>query len=96
MLYMDVITAFLDEAVLLKISEDRMRQQTYEPVSAFARRHRAEGRASSLLLVLESRGLELPAEARERIMGCHDPAVLEQWLRRSLACTSLEALFEDE
>ncbi|MEX1363723.1 MAG: hypothetical protein AB1Z98_11385 [Nannocystaceae bacterium] len=77
-----------------------MRQQTYEPVSAFARRHRAEGRAegraSSLLLVLEAQGRELPAEARERIMGCQDPAVLEQWLRRALEGTSLEALFDDE
>lgn len=104
MLYMDVITAFLDEAVLDKISEDRMRQETYEPISAFAKRHRAQGRqeglaagrASALLLVLETQGVEVRDEVRARIIDCRDPALLERWLRRALAGVSIASLFDDE
>ncbi|MEX1366050.1 MAG: hypothetical protein AB1Z98_23180 [Nannocystaceae bacterium] len=108
MLYMDVITAFLDEAVLDKISEDRMRQETYEPISAFAKRHRAqgrqegrkqgltEGRASALLLVLETQGVEVRDDARARILECRDPALLERWLRRAVAGVGIALLFDDE
>jgi hypothetical protein len=42
----------------------------------------ARGRASALLLVLRSRGVEVSAELEERIMACSDPALLAAWLQR--------------
>ncbi|WP_285487082.1 hypothetical protein, partial [Amycolatopsis taiwanensis] len=43
---------------------------------------RAEGEAKAVLAVLESRGIEVPEQARERISGCTDLDQLEGWIRR--------------
>jgi HEPN domain-containing protein len=47
------------------------------------------GEARALLLVLRSRGLEIPKEVERRITECTDPVVLASWLSR--AATIVEA-----
>ncbi len=48
-----------------------------------------EARAGFLLMTLEARGIS-PSEAeRARILGCPDPARLEEWLRRALSANRI-------
>ncbi|PAZ11835.1 hypothetical protein CLM62_33320 [Streptomyces sp. SA15] len=65
---------------------------------------RDEGRAEALvqkgvedvLLVLETRGIDVPDEIRERITGCDDPDLLRRWLTRAVTAPSAEAIFTEE
>ena len=41
------------------------------------------GEAKALLLVLRSRGLDIPTEMEKRITECSDPAMLASWLGRA-------------
>jgi hypothetical protein len=70
-----------------------MASGTWEYQSNFARRMlaqgRAEGRAEALLAVLAARHIEVPADARARILACTDIAVLDQWLARAVSASSL-------
>ncbi|GAA1788687.1 hypothetical protein GCM10009682_08450 [Luedemannella flava] len=54
---------------------------------------RAEGEARSLLTVLDARGIEVPADARDRITSCTDIVQLERWIRLATTATSVEDLF---
>ncbi|GGK71157.1 hypothetical protein Sme01_26840 [Sphaerisporangium melleum] len=58
---------------------------------------RKEGKQETLteavLTVLDSRGIQLSAAAREHITTCHDLAQLNAWLRRSATVGSAEELF---
>ncbi|MDQ1036346.1 hypothetical protein QFZ75_002762 [Streptomyces sp. V3I8] len=60
---------------------------------------RAEARvqtaAEDILLVLETRGLDVPDEVRERVTGCDDPALLRRWLTSAVTAPSAEAIFAD-
>ncbi|WP_437482679.1 hypothetical protein WME75_41340 [Sorangium sp. So ce1014] len=42
-----------------------------------------EGKAQAVLAVLEARGLEVPAEVRERVLASTDLAELDRWIRRA-------------
>ncbi|KAB8181002.1 hypothetical protein [Microbispora catharanthi] len=54
---------------------------------------RAEGEIEAILTVLDARGLDIPAEARERISRCSDLHLLEKWIRRAVTVTSVDELF---
>ena len=54
---------------------------------------RAEGRAEDILVILTHRGLELRADERDRILHERDLAVLERWLKRAIACSTVADLF---
>jgi hypothetical protein len=43
-----------------------------------------------VLRVLDSRGVAVDDESRERIMQCTDTGQLEQWLDRALVATSVD------
>lgn len=51
--------------------------------------------ASAILTILTVRGLAISDEARERISGCSDLAILERWLGRAAAVSASEDLFLD-
>ena len=74
-----------------------MASGNYEFQSDFAKKHqakgRAEGQAESLLAVLDARGLRASDEARARILGCTDAALLDAWLRRAVVIASVDELF---
>ncbi|MFJ9663971.1 hypothetical protein ACIRPP_05010 [Streptomyces sp. NPDC101219] len=54
---------------------------------------RAEGLASALLLLLRHRGVAVTEEDRERIESCDDLGVLDLWLTRAIAATSMTEVF---
>ncbi|WP_189320854.1 hypothetical protein [Streptomyces flaveus] len=57
---------------------------------------RVQGRAEDILLVLAARGLDVPDEIRERIIGCDDPDLLRLWLTRAVTAPSAEEIFMEE
>lgn len=57
---------------------------------------RVQGRAEDILLVLAARGLDVPDEIRERIVGCDDPDLLRRWLTRAVTASSAEEIFIEE
>ena len=74
-----------------------MATETYEYQSEFTRRleHRGEakGRAAMLLRILARRGIEVPAQARDRITACTDLDQLETWGDHALTADTVEDLF---
>jgi hypothetical protein len=56
---------------------------------------RAEGRAESLLRILDRRAILMTDAHRARIIGCTDPASLDQWLDRALDATTIEDVLTD-
>lgn len=68
--------------------EELMATGTYEYQSDYARRlvgaGKTEAHAEAVISVLAARGVDVPADARERIMDCTDLAQLDAWLRRAV------------
>ena len=50
------------------------------------------GEARALLLVLRSRGIDIPVEVEQRIMECTDPVVLASWLSRAATVSEVAEL----
>lgn len=100
-LYVDLALSSLSEVARAAL-EALMRSGNYEYQSEFARKYvaqgreegRQEGEMSSLLKVLDARGLEVDDEARKRILACTEPAQLKRWLRRAMVVKSVQELFE--
>ena len=94
MIYFDLIRAALSDAARKAI--DAMISQKYEFQSDFARRYiaegTAEGRATSVIGVLEARGIVLTAEERARILACTDLDILDDWVRRAVTVERAEEL----
>ncbi|MFD4761368.1 hypothetical protein ACFWOJ_21575 [Streptomyces sp. NPDC058439] len=57
---------------------------------------RTEGFARGILLFLAQAGIDVPDEARERIMGCTDLDALSRWLLRAPTATSIEDVFAEK
>jgi len=53
----------------------------------------AKGEARALLAVLGARGIPVPDQARQRIIGCTDPDQLETWVCRAATAKSVDDLF---
>ncbi len=78
----------------------------YEFKSEFARTYVAKGReegiqegllkakAADVIAVLEARGLEVPADVRERILASTELAELDRWIRRAAVVSETRQLFE--
>lgn len=78
----------------------------YEFQSEFARTYVAKGReegiqegeikakAQDVITFLEARGLEVPAEVRERVLASTDLTELDHWIRRAAVITDARHLFE--
>ncbi|WP_055525178.1 hypothetical protein [Streptomyces graminilatus] len=56
----------------------------------------AQRAAEDVLTVLAERGIDVPEDARERVIGCGDPETLSRWLRRAVTAASAAAIFEAE
>jgi hypothetical protein len=100
-LYADVVLAALPEAARRQL-EALMTTGTYEYQSEFARRYfhqgraegEAKGEAKAVLSVLSTRGIEVPDDARRRIMECTDVELLDVWVRRAITADSVDDLFD--
>jgi hypothetical protein len=54
---------------------------------------KAEGKAESILLFLEARGLRVSAVQRERLLRCSDARTLEIWIQRAATVAEVEELW---
>jgi hypothetical protein len=77
--------------------ENLMAAQKYEYQSDFVKTHRAEaraeGRAATLLTVLDARGLPISEAQRTRILGCKDADDLERWVRKAVVASAADDIF---
>ncbi|CCK28227.1 hypothetical protein BN159_3848 [Streptomyces davaonensis JCM 4913] len=63
--------------------------------SETSQRLRAESRAEDILLILDTRGVEVPESVRDRITTCTDLDELRVWLTRALTVDSVDDLFTE-
>lgn len=54
-----------------------------------------QGKAETIVLLLERRGIELSGEDRERVMSCENLEVLERWFDRAITATSATEVFAE-
>jgi hypothetical protein len=102
-LYVDLALSSLTEAARHAL-EELMRSGNYEYQSEFARKYVAEGRQggrqegerAALLEVLDARGFEVDAAAREQILNCRVLSQLKRWLRSAVTAKSVQELFDPE
>ncbi|MEM9460746.1 MAG: hypothetical protein AAGF11_41665 [Myxococcota bacterium] len=55
----------------------------------------AKGIAQMLARLLDTRGLALTDELRQRIARCKDEAVLQRWFDRAVTAATLAEVFDD-
>jgi hypothetical protein len=96
----DQVLSSLHAAARRRLEE--MMRSGYEFKSDFARTYVAKGelkgeikaKANDVLAVLDARGLEIPADVRERVLACTDLAELDRWIRRAAVVSEARQLFE--
>lgn len=99
-LYADYVFAMLPEMARAYL-EELVTTGTYECKSDFARGYvadgeaqgKAEGKAGAVLQLLDMRGVEVPGETRETILGRTDLAQLDGWFERAVNATTIDDLF---
>lgn len=91
-LYARFVLAALSE-VARSHMEVLMSTETYEYQSEFIRRYEARGEAKAVLMVLETRGVEVPENVRARMTDCSDLDQLTVWLRRAVTVASIQDRF---
>lgn len=102
LLYSDLIRISLSEAAR-RAFEDLMATGNYEFQSEFHKKAdalgrakgRVEGKASAVLTFLEARGIAVSGTAKDRILACTDPELLDRWIRKAATITSADELFTD-
>ena len=98
-LYVDLVLASLGDVAravleaLMASRSDRFLSDAFKRNYAQGREEgrqegRAEARADDVLRVLAARGIEVPADLRERILSCTDLARLDTWLARAVTASS--------
>ncbi|WP_433149734.1 hypothetical protein ACQPZ8_11510 [Actinomadura nitritigenes] len=100
-LYHDYLRTLLSDAAR-KLLEDTVTTAGYEWQSDFAKTHiaegraegRAEGEADAVLSVLETRGITVPNDIRDKVTGCTDIDQLKRWVRRAVVIDHAEELFD--
>ena len=55
----------------------------------------AKGTAKGVLGILQARGLDVPAEVRDRILGCTDLTLLDAWFKRALGVRASREIFDE-
>jgi hypothetical protein len=70
-----------------------MTTTTYPYVSELRSLGREEGRAASVVQVLDVRHIEIPDADRERILACRDYDTLTAWLNRAVVIADISELF---
>jgi hypothetical protein len=96
-LYADVLLTVLPAAARDYLEECMATTTGHRYYSDFARRYfdqgEAQGEARAVLAVLDARGIEVPDELRERIVGCTDLEQLDTWVRRAATARTAQDLF---
>jgi hypothetical protein len=98
--YYEYVVSLLSEAARRQL--ESLMTATYERHSKFAIKHyglgeaagKIAGRAEDILLILNARGVEVPADVRAEITQCDDLKQLEAWLIRAASASDVDELFE--
>jgi hypothetical protein len=53
------------------------------------------GEADAVVTFLETPGLTLTREQRERILACQELDIVKSWVRKAVTVTSIDELFDD-
>ena len=77
---------------LSELAEQRAELRWQEGIQIGETRGREQGRVEALLLVLRSRGFDIPKEVEKRITECTDPVVLASWLSRAATVSEVAEL----
>ncbi|WP_437296226.1 hypothetical protein [Sorangium sp. So ce426] len=96
--YGDLVLSSLNAAARRRL--EAMMKSGYQFQSEFARGYVAKGRqegileakAQAVLAFLEARGLEVPAEVRERVLASTDLDELDRWIRRAAVISDAREL----
>lgn len=89
---------------LMSVDLSFYRSRTSQRLRAEGRTEgRAEGRTEGrrqevvekVLRLLETRAIEVPAQAKQRIQHCTDLATLDQWFDRAITATDVADLFAE-
>ncbi|WP_394821198.1 hypothetical protein [Pendulispora albinea] len=109
-LYLDLVLSALhagDRAILefeMDLTGYKFKSETYKRLMAEdiaeatekgIEKGQATGQAKAVVAVLEARQIQVPDDARDRILACSDLAVLERWVRRAVTVASVDELFRD-
>ncbi|WP_437304496.1 hypothetical protein [Sorangium sp. So ce388] len=93
-LYADVVLSSLNAAARRTL--EAMMKSGYQYQSEFARSYVAKGqieaKAQAVLAFLDARGLEVPADVRERVLASTDLAELDRWIRRAAVVSDAREL----
>ncbi len=90
--YVRLVLAELPEMARRHL-EELMAAETFHYESEWTRSLEARGKASTLLKVLEVRGIEVDEESRFRIANCTDLAQLDAWVERAITGHTVADLF---
>ncbi len=98
--YTDLVLSSMNVAARRRL--EAMMKAGYEFQSEFARTYVAKGKlegelkakGQAVITFLEARGLEVPADVRERVLASTDLAELDQWIRRAAVVADARQLFE--
>lgn len=86
----------MSSSTLRQILEEIVAAETWPVYSPFAKKHfglgEASGEAKAILLVLESRGLQVTPQQRARITNCTDLDQLSEWATRAAHVTETDDL----
>ncbi len=91
----DVVFKALPEAAKKQLEALMINAQSRGYQSDFARRYVAEGKAESVLDILDARDVEVSPTVRDQILRCTDSATLSMWLRRALSARTAEDVVTD-
>lgn len=92
--YYDVVLSGLPAAARTRWEAFMSTAMNYEFKSDFAKHYvglgEARGEAQAVLIVLEGRGVAVPDDVRDQILGCTDLDQLKIWLRRAGNATTVD------
>lgn len=92
-LYSGLIEKALSEAARKALEMDPQIKQFFsEAHQRSYAKGKAEGKAESVMTILQQRGLVLTDEQQRHILSCTDVAILDRWLARALSVASVDEL----
>jgi hypothetical protein len=88
-----VVAALLDAAVADDAVAEALAAKGNRVIRKLETAARSEGRAESILQVLDARGITVSPSQREEILRCNDLDLLDRWVRRAALASSAEEVF---
>jgi len=90
----DILCATLDGAALAQL-ETLMQLDVNQLQSETVRRNVALGEINAVLTILETRGIAVSSEQKQRIQQCSDLETASRWVRQAVTLSSVDELFDE-